>query len=262
MIFPNAHQIYLYLSGQHESEQPVAIYKLSKNTVGNHIKDGKLSPGRSGFSKRTVDAYARNHLILKDAPKAVKVVKVDPGDFDGEGAQSRRVNADADLKTIEARRKRHLFARELGKYISILNLEAELAARWQSVSLLLNNFAHEVGPDVAHLFGGGEKQAVELVEACGGDPDLAENVSRILFSRVPEFTAMFRKRTREVLSSLGSGEWYTEEMRLAFEKWERNRAETSKAEALAAIQLVGGNPDQLDVFLEYFEVTERGENDN
>lgn len=249
---PNAYQVYLYLTGRHSELTPETVYKVGKNTVGNHIKAGKLSPARSGgFPKRTVDSYARSHLTPKKGPASVKNETLDMG------AQEKRVNADAELKIIEARRKKMLFEREAGKLISILCLEQELAARWQAVSLLLGNFSHEVSDEVAVLFGGGQKQALEIIGVCCGDPEKAEEVSRLAFAKKSEFVSFFRKRCRAVLSSLVSGKWFTEEMESAWEKWEQSRVKASREEALDAIITVGGDPEKVDLLLELFEVSAR-----
>lgn len=253
MNLPNSKQIYEYLTGKHPDINSEVLYKVSKNTVGNHIKAGKLSPARGGgFTKKSIDTYARNHLPTKSGPAPVKADQTDSG------AQERRVNADADLKSIEAKRKKLLYGREVGKYISILTFERELAERWQAVSLLLSNFSYEVGPEVAEIFGG-EEQARELVELCDGDPDRAEEITRFMSQRVPDFTALFRQRVRESLGCLASGEWYTEDARAAWEKWQKNRVEGSRNDTAALISLVGGDLGKINELLELFEISERAD---
>ncbi|WP_319760401.1 hypothetical protein [Maridesulfovibrio sp.] len=252
-MIENRNQLYKFLK-----ENGVKVSRgVVCNPTGQAVFGGKLAPTwKSGEKKGKWDEdeilkIAINEYGLKDATASPKQAPLPTS-----GAHERKINADADLKSIEAKRKRMMFEQEIGKLIPVLVFYRELAERFKSTKLMLTNFSYEVGPEVAEIFGGDE-QARELVELVGGDPDKAGEITRHMVKQLPEFTQIFRERVREALDSLVTGEWYTEEMREAWETWQRNRIEGSRRDARAAIRLVDGNLEKVGELLEYFDLMER-----
>ena len=254
-MIKNKNQLYKFLK-----EKGVKVSRgVVCNPNGQAVFGGKLAPTwKSGEKKGMWDEdeilkRAINEYGLKDGSASPKQAPLPTS-----GAHERKVNADAELKTIEAKRKKMLFDQEIGKLVPILIFSRELAERYKSTKLMLTNFSYEVGTEVAEIFGG-DVQALELVELVGGDPEKAGEISRHMVKVVPEFTAIFRERVREALDSLVTGEWYTEEMREAWGKWVQNREEGSRRDAQAAIRLVDGDLEKVGELLNYFDLMERSD---
>jgi hypothetical protein len=237
-VFENAFQVFKYLT---ESG-----YKVARQTVTNHINDGKLKPRRGGgFSALSVHRYARDFLGKKiDASREMDLPlgeTQEPG-----GYQEARVKADAELKQVQARRNEFLYEREKGRYVRTDTVGRELADRAQALRLHLANWIQEVSGDVAAIFGGDDQRSKELVALVEGDEAKAQELAGWMFSRSSELVAMFRQRLKDALSSYAQGAWFTDEMASAWESYLAGIDDDAEKITLEAIDLVNGDPALVD----------------
>lgn len=249
-ILTNTRQVHIYLRG--------LGWKCAYNTVAKDIKDGKLVARRGGgFTRQTVDQYAMTHLTKRvDADPGKDSAWSEPVNPDAAGAQERRVSADADLKEVEAKRKRFLFERERGKYVQTSIIGRELAERWQAVRLRMGSFCRELSGEICELFGGEPMAAGEVIKVVDGDPDRTDGLQRFCLSRREELSALFRDRTRDVLSAFADDTWLTEDMATAWEKYEQERKATEIASMRELIARVGGDETRAAEMVERYRVQE------
>ncbi|MEF2145138.1 MAG: hypothetical protein V3573_06805 [Desulfovibrionaceae bacterium] len=235
-----------------------AVYKVSEKTVYNHCNDSagpsKLRQRRGGgYALRTVESYARAHLpkVIDASPE----MDADVQDVEHvPGAAERRTTADAQLKEVEAKRKQLLLGKELGLYTLTSSIERELGERAQAFRLFLTSFARDNKSEIISLFGGDIDVSREIIELVAGNPDQAEALSGWAFSRSAMLLELYKRRIREALNTFAAGEWFTDEMREAWDSYEKGRLAEREAVLSALVTEAGGDVSCLDKLLERYDV--------
>jgi len=236
-----------------------AVYKVSEKTVYNHCNDSagppKLRQRRGGgYALRTVESYARSHLpkVIDASPEMDADDVQDAGHVPG--AAERRTTADAQLKEVEAKRKQLLLEKELGLYTLTSSIERELGERAQAFRLFLTSFARDNKSEIISLFGGDVDVAREIINLVEGDQDRAEALSGWAFSRSAMLLELYKRRIREALNTFAAGEWFTDEMREAWDAYEKGRLAEREAVLSALVTEAGGDVSCLNELLERYDV--------
>lgn len=272
--FKTARQVHQYLTcpvgeefmwgkGETSTKDKGLEYAVSEKTIYNHVddKDGKEKLKRNRakvFAKRTVDIYAKTHL-------AKVVADADPGEVNEEeltGSQAsaaRRVEADAMVKEYDAKLKALKLKREMGQTVPTALVERELGERAQAFKLFLTSFIRDFAPELLSHVGGDIEVAKEIIEIADGDFEKAEQVSGFIFSRRPLLLSAYKRRLVEALNVFALGEWFTEDMREAWDKLESARSESEVDTLVELIQMVSGDPDKVGLAHARFQVQARGE---
>lgn len=269
--FKTARQVHQYLTcpngedfmwGKGESAvKDGIVYEVAEKTVYNHVDDSegkeKLKRNRKRcFAKRTVDIYAKTHLskVVDDADPAEMD---EPEMSESQTGAALRVAADARVKSATAKLKELELKRELGQTVPTATVERENGERAQAIKLHLSSFMRDFAPELLSHVGGDIKVAQEIIEIVGGDPDKAEQLSGFIYSRRPLLLDAFRRRLIEALNVYARGEWFTDEMREAWEKMQESRKDDEAEVAVKVLDLVGGDPVKLGVLIEGYEINVR-----
>lgn len=215
-VLENVRQVHLFLARQG--------FKVSYNKVKADVDKGALKPRRGGgYEERTVLAYARAHISRRDIDLSPTMdIPATPD----AGAAERRTSADAELKEIGAMRARAKLAQEMGRFTETATIEEELAARAKAFRLGLEKFGHDSAERIAAIFGADGKVAAELVRRLGISEELAVQAIAIVvdhsLSRCSIFTQQWQAEIEKFLDPYATGEWWTDEMRKAWELYEEN----------------------------------------
>jgi hypothetical protein len=202
----------------------------------------------------TVEQYAKGNL-----GKVVDAAGDDTAPKrDDSGAAVRRTNADADLKEIKAAKERLSFERERGLVVPTVTVERELGERAQAFKLFLSAFMRDHKAEFISAVGGSDDVAREVIALVKGDASCAESLSGWMFQRSPILLDLWRRRLAEALNSFARGEWYTEEMREAYERYEETERSSREDVALDLLALVGGEVTMLGELLSRYDIRERG----
>ncbi|WFS63442.1 hypothetical protein LF599_04570 [Pseudodesulfovibrio thermohalotolerans] len=237
-----------------------AVYVVSEKTVYNHTddKDGKEKLRRNranAFARRTVDLYAKTHLGKVVAGDADPSEPVDESELTGSQASAvRRVEADAKNKEIEAKLKELRFQRELGKTVPTAQVERELGERAQSIKLNMTSFMRDFAPELLSCVGGDLETAREMIRIVDGDEEKAELLSAFVFGRRPLVLEAWKRRITGAINAYAKGEWFTDDMREAWERYETAVGEEAAEAVLRLIELVGGDSGKLGAAMERFDV--------
>lgn len=271
--FKTARQIHQYLTcpigeeflwgkGEAAVKEKGIVYSVSEKTVYNHIddKEGKEKLRRNrakAFAKGTVDKYAKDNLskIVADADPAEEEVAKPTGN---QGVAAARMEADAAAKRATAQLKELELKERLGQTVSTAVAEREAGEKAQAIKLHLSSFMRDFAPELLSHVGGDIKVSQEIIEIVGGDEEMAERLSGFIYSRRPLLLDTFQRRLKEALNVYARGEWFTDEMREAWEKLEKYRKEIEVGKMMELVSLVDGDPAKLAVALEQFEICERG----
>ncbi|XPV75509.1 MAG: hypothetical protein ACNI27_12815 [Desulfovibrio sp.] len=270
--FKTARQVYQYLTcpigeeflwgeGDTAVKDKGIVYSVSEKTVYNHTddKDGteKLKRNRKRcFARRTVDLYAKTHLakVVSDADPAEEL---ETEMTDTQATAAKRMEADTEVKQVMAQLKALELKRELGKTVSTAVAEREAGEKAQALKLHLTSFMRDFAPELLSHVGGDFLVAKEIIELVGGDEEQAEALSGFVYSRRPLLLEAFRRQLLNALNVYAKGEWFTDEMRQAWDKLVTHRKEAEIQKALDLVTLVGGDVTKLALVLERFEVCER-----
>lgn len=219
-VFKNAYQIVVYLGQQG--------YKTNHYSVTKAIdENGLVKRKGGGWSQRIVDAWARRVL---DPPVDESPAKNAPVIAETDGSISEQKNlAHTQKLLIEIKTKEFEFEKERGRYTLTETVAAELGARARAFRLGLERFGHEQADAVASDFGGGAKAARELVKRLGLEGEAAEQaqvlVQDFALSRAPLFTVKWMEHIELFLDPYATDQWWTQEMRAAWEKFEEGQDE-------------------------------------
>ncbi len=218
-ILHNVQQVSLFLKSQG--------FKVSYGKIRDDIKRGALKPRRGGgFTEGTALAYATNYISRRevDTSKEADAPLGPRGQASETGSAERRTSADADLKEIAAMRARQAFAKEMGRYTETEVVEDELAARAKAFRLGLEKFGIDAAEKVASVFGGEGKAAAELAKRLGLEGEAQEAATAMIvdfaLSRCSNFTRLWLVEVEALLDPYASDNWWTEEMRAAWERYE------------------------------------------
>jgi hypothetical protein len=256
-------ETYLWGDGESVVKEGGTVYEVSEKTVYNHTddKDGneKLKRNRKRcFAQRTVDIYARTHLAKVvadgDPAEAADETKM----TERQASAARRVEADARNKEIEAQLKELRYERELGKTVSTASVERELGERAQGIKLHLTSFMRDFAPELLSTMGGDLETAREMIRIVGGDEERVEQLSAFVFGRRPLIIEAWKRRITEAINTYARGEWFTDEMRDAWERYEAAVRDEAAEAALRLIALVSGDPDRLTAAMDRFEIRSKG----
>lgn len=233
-LFENVNQVHTYLRSEG--------LKVSYNTLRKAIDDRKLIERRKGgFAKRTVDQYARVHLSRKIDPTPDPEVsmeeKITPG------LHEQKLQRQISGMEMKERREHFAFMRERGLYTQTVTVERELADRWMSMKLFLSSWLVAEADTILAKLGGDPHEALRMIELVQGSDVHADALSQHMFSRKAELVDMFRKGMEEALSKFGSGQWFTEEMREAWEEFEISREDVSREAAEDVLDTLGAVAD-------------------
>ncbi|MGE4536663.1 MAG: hypothetical protein AB7D37_06265 [Desulfovibrio sp.] len=131
-------------------------YKVSQAKVYKDLDEGRFGKSADGtFSPKTLKAYAKAFL----EPVAGK-----PKDDGGSEAATKRLLADADLRSVQAARAQLKLEAEQGSLIPRAEHELALASRAQFFRNQVNVFCHKAAPRIVACCGGDESKAPLLVE--------------------------------------------------------------------------------------------------
>lgn len=270
--FRNAAQIHRYLTceigGEYvygdkdvATKEKGLVFRVAQKTIYNHIDAALLKSrrGAGGFAKRTVDQYAKRELGDKVVTGSKgELPEPEEGEGETELARSRRTMADAEVKEVDAQLKRIKLQEKLGEIIPLHQVEQELGERQQAWKLFMMSFMRDHKSEIISAFGGDLEVANEIIALVEGDKDKAEALSGWMFARSPVLLDLFRKRIIDGLNAFAMGDWFTDDIRDAWNKWEAAQRER-EAEVLAAlIELVDGNPARSGVAMARFEIRNRG----
>jgi hypothetical protein len=270
--FKNAAQIHRYLTceigeeyiyGDREvaTKEKGLVFSVAQKTVYNHIDAALLKSrrGAGGYAKRTVDQYAKRELGDKIVSGS-KGELPEPDETEDETglARSRRTMADAEVKEVDAQLKRLKLQEKLGEIVPLSQVERELGERQQAWKLYMTSFMRDHKSELISAFGGDLDVAQEIIALVDGDTEKAEALSGWMFARSPVLLDAFRKRIVDGLNAFAMGEWFTDEVRDAWEKWDAARKAKDVETMEMLIELVDGDPDQARLALDRFEVKMKG----
>lgn len=130
-------------------------FKTSTSSFNRDVKKGLLARNAEGhFEERVLLAYAGVHL--------------EPTGHLGDKAQGKaaveRLSADAELKTIQAKRQQLKLEKEQGLVMFKSQHERDLGARARFFKAEVRNFIRLHGPGIIHLVGGDETRLPQLVD--------------------------------------------------------------------------------------------------
>ena len=226
-LFETVNQVHKYLAA--------AGWKVAYNTIRKAIDDGKLKERRKGgYARRTVDQYARTFLAKKIDPTPEPEPEL--VGF-SENLQAQKLKQQISGMEMKERREHFNFMRERGLYTETVTIDRELADRWMSLDLFLSSWLVTEADNILDMLGGNHEKSMELVRLVVGDELAADKLSQHMFSRRAELVNLFRTGVKEALNRFGRGQWFTEDMRVAWDEYERNREEVS----LEAAENVLGN---------------------
>lgn len=217
-IFKNATQIRNYVNG--------LGYKTNHYRVTKAIDENELVRRKGGgWSQRVVDSWARCMFEpqVDESPALDAPVIPDAGGSIAEQkglATTQKILLDIKAKEFE-------FEKERGRYTLTETVTAELGARARAFRLGLERFGHEQAEAVAGDFGGSAKGARELARRLGFEDEEADRAQMLIqdfaLSRTPLFVARWMDRVELFLDAYATDQWWTSEMREAWEKFEEGR---------------------------------------
>ena len=269
--FKNAVQIHKYLTCELGEEfiygnkqiavkEKGLVYTVAQKTIYNHIDEALLKSrrGAGGFAKRTVDQYAKAELGEKIV-SGTKGELPEPSEAEGENenARARRTMADAEVKEVDAALRRLKLKEKLGEVVPLHIVGREHAERQQAWKLYMSSFMREVKSELISEFGGDLNVAKEIIALVGGDEEKAEALSGWMFSRSPILVELYRKRISEGLNAFATGEWFTEEMREAWEAYEKSRKEREAELVVGLIRFVDGDVSSLSEVIARYDISIR-----
>ena len=130
-------------------------YKISQAKIYKDIGEGRLGKQKDGsFSTDVLVAYARAFL----EPVAGK-----PVDEEGGQAATKRLLADADLRTVQAERARLKLEHETGRLMPREEHEMALAARAQFFRNQVDVFCNLAAPRILAVVNGDETRLPDLL---------------------------------------------------------------------------------------------------
>ncbi|MBI9079177.1 MAG: hypothetical protein JEY79_05495 [Pseudodesulfovibrio sp.] len=249
---------FLWGDGESATKDSGAAYEVAEKTVYNHVDDKegkeKLKRNRARkFAKRTVDIYAKLHLS--------KVVgSADPAEedeapiTDSQTSAANRVDADTKVKVVTAKLKELELKRQLGQTMPTAAVERELGERSQAFKLHMSSFMRDFAPELLSHIGGDLQAAKEMIELVNGDPEKAEQLSGFVFSRRPLLLDGYKKWLVDALNVFAKGEWFTDEMRDAWDKLVVAQKEEEATVIASLFQVAGVDPSLFGVVMERFEI--------
>lgn len=129
-------------------------YKVADSTFGLHFRQGKIARGEEGrFSPDGLLGYAKVHLEPS----------VSAEDLRQSSAVVEKINADADLKTVRAKRENLRLEKELGVLMPRAEYEDEMARRALFFKSEIDGFIHRKGGELIRLVEGQESALAPLV---------------------------------------------------------------------------------------------------
>lgn len=201
-------------------------YRCSYNKLKRAYERRELVERRGGgWTRRIVDQYARAFLDKKVDADPVLDPPVIGGDDGSSSAATRKIERQADVMEIQALRARLDFNERLGRLTKTSVVEAELGARARAFRLGLERFGREQTEQVAELFGGSRRQAEELAKRLGIEEGEAREAAVAVIidfcmQRSGAFPRFFTGHVDEFLDTYATGNWWTEEMREAWELYQ------------------------------------------
>ncbi|WP_419783428.1 hypothetical protein [Maridesulfovibrio sp.] len=269
--FKNAAQIHKYLiceigeefiygDKQVAVKEKGLVYTVAQKTIYNHIDAALLKSrrGAGGYAKRTVDQYAKAELGEKIVSGTKgELPEQSESEGENENARARRTMADAEVKEVDAALRRLKLKEKLGEVVPLHIVGREHAERQHAWKLYMGSFMREVKSELISEFGGDLNVAKEIIALVGGDEEKAEALSGWMFSRSPILVELYRKRISEGLNTFATGEWFTEEMREAWEAYEKSRKERETELVLGLIQLVDGEVALLAEVIARYDISSR-----
>jgi|GEM_PF-1423616 len=228
----NPYQIVKHLADQYQ----VTHYRVNK-AIENH----ELTQRRGGgWTARTVEQWARSMLTRKvdaspeaDAPALSPVMGADAADGQGDTLQPQSISEQkqreqASLLAVQRQRAEMDFMRERGKLTETRIVMDELTARARAFRLGLERFGTEEAESVAADFGGNARAARDLAQRLGfADEALAQaqvTIQNFVLARSQVFSAHWRDRVERFLDAYATGRWWTDEMRVAWARFEEGAA--------------------------------------
>ena len=258
-------ETFLWGDGVSATKDAGAVYEVAEKTVYNHVDDKegkeKLKRNRARkFAKRTVDIYAKLHLS--------KVVSsADPAEedevpiTDSQASAASRVDADTKVKVVTAKLKELELRQKLGQTVSTAVVERELGERSQAFKLHMSSFMRDFAPELLSHVGGDLHAAKEMIELVDGDLEKVEQLSGFIFSRRPLLLDGYKKWLIDALNLFAKGEWFTDEMREAWDKLVASQKEAEATVVVSLFELAGIDPAMLEMVMGRYEIRIR-ENDN
>lgn len=156
-------------------------FRVQKSKFSKDVRAGMVGRGEDGFTEEGLLAYAN--------AKADRVVVEE--DKQDRQASLMRLNADADLKTVQAKRMQLRLEIEQGRYLPREDHELELSKRAQFFKNEVENFCY--------------REAAEIIAVCGGDESRLEALQRHLLKRAESWLDAYSKDMEFVIEAGDDG---------------------------------------------------------
>lgn len=201
-------------------------YQCSYKKLNKAIEDGKIAKRRGGgFTYAAIDKYIKAFLEKEIDTDA----SLDRPVFDSSDSQTLKARSQAEKALVESALAKKKYAEEMGRLCKTETIENELSLRAKAFRLGLEDFAIKNATAVCEIFGGNMEQARELALRLNiPDEERQKAIELIMdfcMDRSKVFTRLILDKIEILLDSYASGKWWTEEMREAFELFDRNRGE-------------------------------------
>lgn len=203
-------------------------YRCSYKRVKAASERNELVARRGGgWTRHRVDQFARAFLDKKVDADPELDAPITPGGDGNTGAATRKLERQADVMEIQAMRARLDFNERLGRLTKTATMEAEIGERARAFRLGLERFGLEQAEHVAELFGGSRRQAEELAKRLGiQEGDAREKAIAVIIDfcmqRAGSFPRLFAGFVDGFLDPYATGRWWTEDMRQAWDMYERH----------------------------------------
>jgi len=139
-------------------------WRISRNTLYRHHKEGKLLPLADGtYAIRDVEKYARTFLKQKSTGMRLNE-KVDE-------LQRRKLELELRSLELEHKSKQHKFDRDIGLYVPKEQMERDLAMRAGILDAGLKHWVRANAADWVRLTEGNMQRVGELISKMGRDLD-------------------------------------------------------------------------------------------
>jgi len=176
--------------GRTELESPLEVtsylkaagWKVSKSTLYQHVKQGKLRPDADGrFPVKAVQKYAASFLTLEETRQKVA----------DEDLQRKKLIAEISRIQEQTKRERIKRLAEEGRYVPRDQFEMELAARASVIDTLRRNSIMTGAAERVALVGGDTSRIPDLIAF-----DLAQHDDEMnQFATTIEFHVLFEQTT-------------------------------------------------------------------
>lgn len=217
-IFKNVNQALEYIKEKG--------FQCSYKKLNKAVADGKIAKRRGGgFTYAAIDKYIKAFLEKEiDTDASLDKPVIDTSD-----SQTIKVRSQAEKALVESALVKKKYAEEMGRLCKTEIIENELSLRAKAFRMGLEDFAQKNAISMCEIFGGSLEQARELTLRLNiPDEERQKNMELIMdfcIDRSKIFTQVFLDKIEVFLDAYSTGKWWTDEMKEAFELFEKHRTE-------------------------------------